>query len=195
MSDNEQATRQEVDPIKPNDGRVRGLLYKRARDRAMLLRWNLNALMFVYAILISVIIMTVLGVNNVIVASVAVLGLVMLWLYSSLRLRKLEQQFYQQEMHDYAELLKDEASGSVSSTKSPLTQRELEILVKIAGGKSNKQIAYTLGISQMTVKNHISHIYGKLEVCDRTGAVLLALRHGWIKYDHLPQLDPKSTNI
>jgi len=204
LSDTEQAARQEVDSIDPNDGRVRGFLYQRARDRATSLRWNVNALMFVYAILITVIILTMQGVSSLIVASVAVLGLVMIWLFSKLQVRKLEKQFYEQETHDYTELLlseprnnfnKEEASGSVSSTKSPLTQRELEILIKMAGGKSNKQIAYVLGISEMTVKNHISHIFWKLEVGDRTVAVLLALRNGWIKYDHLKQLDPKSINI
>jgi len=143
------------------------------------------------------------GVNSLIVGSVAVLGLVMIWLFTSLRVRKLEKQFYQQEMHDYTELLSseprnnfsEEALGSVSATKVPLTKRELEILIQMAASKRNKEIAYALGISQMTVKNHISHIYEKLEVDDRTAAVLLALRHGWIKYDHLQQLDPKSINV
>jgi DNA-binding CsgD family transcriptional regulator len=200
LSDTEQAARQEVDSIDSNDGHVRGLLHQRARDRAISLRWNVNALMFVYAILITVIILTMQGVNSLIVASVAVLGLVMIWLFSSLQVRKLEKQFYQQETHDYMELLSseprnnfnEEALGSVSSTKSPLTQRELEILIQMAGGKINKQIAYALGISEMTVKNHISHIFWKLDVDGRTSAVLSALRHGWIKYDHLKQSNPKS---
>jgi len=203
LIDIKQAAQHEVGPIGPNDGRVRGLLYKRARDRAISLRWNVNSLVFLYAILITVIILTMQGVNSLIVGSVAVLGLVMIWLFTSLRVRKLEKQFYQQEMHDYTELLSseprnnfsEEALGSVSATKVPLTKRELEILIQMAASKRNKEIAYALGISQMTVKNHISHIYEKLEVDDRTAAVLLALRHGWIKYDHLQQLDPKSINV
>lgn len=194
-------TKQAVDPINPNDGRIGRLLYKRARDRARSLRWNITALMFVCAILITVIILTIQGANSLIVALVAILGLVMSWLFTWLRFRRLEKQFYQQEMYIYTELLssesrnnfdEEEALGSVNSTKSPLTKRELEILSHMAASKNNKEIAYALGISQMTVKNHASHIYGKLEVYDRTAAVLLALRYGWIGYDHLQQLDSKS---
>ncbi len=194
-------TKQAVDPINPQYGRVRGLLHKRARDRAISLRWNVNALMFLYAILITIIILTLLDVNSLIPASVAAIGLMVSLLFTWLRVMRLEKQFYQQEMRDYTELLssepcsnfnEEEALGSVSSTKPPLTNRELEILTYMATSKSNKEIAYALGISQMTVKNHASHIYGKLEVYDRTAAVLLALRSGWIQPDQLPQLNPKS---
>jgi len=187
-------TKQEVVYIDPNDTRVKGLLYQRARDLAASLRWNVNALILVYAILIIVIILTIQGVNSLIVASVAISGLVIIWLFSRVQVRNLEKQFYQQEVHHYTELLASEPqnnlsrveiSGSVSSTKSPLTPRELEILIQMAAGKINKEIAYALGISEMTVKNHVSNIFLKLDVNDRTAAVLSALRHGWINLDHL----------
>ena len=63
----------------------------------------------------------------------------------------------------------------------PLSPREIEILDLVARGNSNKLIARQLGISDQTVKNHISTILRKLEVNDRTEAVVYALRNGWIK--------------
>ena len=63
---------------------------------------------------------------------------------------------------------------------SPLTSREVEVLDCLARGQSNKEIAGQLGISDQTVKNHITSILRKLQVNDRTQAVIYALRHGWI---------------
>ncbi len=74
----------------------------------------------------------------------------------------------------------DQATDSVFS---PLTPREVEILDCVARGNSNKEIASILGISDQTVKNHITSILRKLQVNDRTQAVIYALRHGWIKLD------------
>jgi DNA-binding NarL/FixJ family response regulator len=63
---------------------------------------------------------------------------------------------------------------------SPLSPREVEILGFVAQGLSNKEIAGILGISDQTVKNNITSILRKLNVNDRTQAVIYALRHGWI---------------
>lgn len=63
---------------------------------------------------------------------------------------------------------------------SPLSPREIEILGFVAQGQSNKEIASTLRISDQTVKNNITSILRKLQVNDRTQAVIYALRHGWI---------------
>ncbi len=63
----------------------------------------------------------------------------------------------------------------------PLSPREMEILQLIAQGKSNKEIAYELGISRQTVKNHMTSILRKLAVNDRTQAAIYALRRGWIR--------------
>lgn len=62
-----------------------------------------------------------------------------------------------------------------------LTNRELEVLQLIANGASNKDIASALFISVKTVKTHITHIFEKLEVRDRTESVTKALRLGIIK--------------
>lgn len=64
---------------------------------------------------------------------------------------------------------------------APLSSREIEVLDCISHGQSNKEIAKQLKISDQTVKNHITSILRKLNVNDRTQAVVYALRRGWIK--------------
>jgi DNA-binding NarL/FixJ family response regulator len=62
-----------------------------------------------------------------------------------------------------------------------LTAREVEILKLLASGMANKQIAYKLGISEKTVRNHVSNMYEKLQIFDRAQAVLYAVRKGLIE--------------
>lgn len=62
----------------------------------------------------------------------------------------------------------------------PLTEREVEILGLLSRGLANKQIAVQLGISEHTVKFHVSSIYTRLNVANRTEAVREGLRNGWI---------------
>jgi len=62
-----------------------------------------------------------------------------------------------------------------------LTAREVEILKLMAMGRANKQIAFTLKISEKTVRNHISHIYEKLQIYDRAQAVIYAVRKSLIE--------------
>ncbi len=64
--------------------------------------------------------------------------------------------------------------------RGPLTERESEVLGLLAGGMANKQIAAALGISEHTVKFHVSSIYTKLNVTNRAEAVREGLRGGWI---------------
>lgn len=63
----------------------------------------------------------------------------------------------------------------------PLTEREYEVLREIANGLSNKEIADKLFISEKTVKNHITSIYRKLDVPDRTTAVVKAVKMGLVE--------------
>ena len=63
----------------------------------------------------------------------------------------------------------------------PLTSRELEVLAPLADGLSNKAIAARLGISDETVKFHLSAIFGKLGASNRTDAVRQALRRGIVE--------------
>ena len=62
----------------------------------------------------------------------------------------------------------------------PLTRREIQVLELLAEGLSNKAIAEALGISDQTVKFHVSSISGKLGAANRTDAVRRAVRHGLI---------------
>lgn len=62
-----------------------------------------------------------------------------------------------------------------------LTRRELEVLVLVANGMFNKEIAISLNISERTVKNHISNIFKKIEVSDRTQAAVFAIKNDIIK--------------
>jgi len=71
-------------------------------------------------------------------------------------------------------------SESEPLERGPLTERESEVLGLLAKGLANKQIAVALGISEHTVKFHVSSIYTKLNVTNRTEAVRAGLRGGWI---------------
>jgi DNA-binding NarL/FixJ family response regulator len=62
-----------------------------------------------------------------------------------------------------------------------LSSRELEVLQLVAEGASNKEVADRLHISQATVKSHLIHIFGKLGVSDRTAAVTVALKRGFLR--------------
>ena len=62
----------------------------------------------------------------------------------------------------------------------PLSQRELEVLALIAKGKTNREAAKQLLISEATVKTHLLHVYAKLEVSDRASAVATAFSRGYL---------------
>ena len=61
-----------------------------------------------------------------------------------------------------------------------LTSRELEVLIQVANGMFNKEIATSLNISERTVKNHISNIFKKIDVSDRTQAAVFAIKNNII---------------
>ncbi|MFS0820941.1 response regulator [Bacillus sp. 1P02SD] len=67
--------------------------------------------------------------------------------------------------------------SQVKNTLEELTNRELDVLKEIAKGKSNKEIASTLFITEKTVKTHVSNLLGKLELTDRTQAALYAVKN------------------
>ncbi len=80
-------------------------------------------------------------------------------------LRQFQENFSQSEIEEFI---------------SPLTEREIEILNYVAKGYLNKQIALLLGISEQTIKNHVTSILRKLNANARTEAVVVALKKGLI---------------
>ncbi|MEG3631485.1 response regulator transcription factor [Streptomyces poriticola] len=75
-------------------------------------------------------------------------------------------------------LLAEDEGGSGAGRAGALTDREREVLGLIADGRSNREIARALVLSEKTVKTHVSNILMKLDLADRTQAALWAVRHG-----------------
>ncbi|MCX5587642.1 response regulator [Streptomyces erythrochromogenes] len=75
-------------------------------------------------------------------------------------------------------LLSQDGQGSTAGRPGSLTDREREVLGLIADGRSNREIARALVLSEKTVKTHVSNILMKLDLSDRTQAALWAVRHG-----------------
>jgi len=75
----------------------------------------------------------------------------------------------------------DDSAVLDPSTIELLTRREREVLQLMAEGKSNRMIGEFLFISEKTVKNHVSSILQKLNVQDRTQAVVISIKNGWVK--------------
>jgi two-component system, NarL family, response regulator DegU len=73
--------------------------------------------------------------------------------------------------------------GSRSPGDPGLTDREVEVLKLVGQGASNREIAAALFISEKTAKNHLTHIFEKLGVSDRTQAALYAVRAGMVKLE------------
>jgi NarL family two-component system response regulator LiaR len=71
-------------------------------------------------------------------------------------------------------------------TTDPLTARELDVLRLVAQGRSNKEIAEKLVITELTVSTHVSNILSKLHLASRTQAALFALREGLASLDDIP---------
>ncbi|APC49148.1 response regulator [Virgibacillus halodenitrificans] len=88
---------------------------------------------------------------------------------------------------EYRRLAKENASSAKDNGmeyRKPLhllTKRECQVLQLLADGKSNRAVAETLYISEKTVKNHVSNILQKMNVNDRTQAVVSAIRKGWVE--------------
>ncbi|RFA34056.1 DNA-binding response regulator [Virgibacillus dokdonensis] len=88
---------------------------------------------------------------------------------------------------EYRRLAKDNLSSLAENGieyRQPLhllTKRECQVLQLLADGKSNRAVAETLYISEKTVKNHVSNILQKMNVNDRTQAVVAAIRKGWVE--------------
>ncbi len=174
----------------PSNGEIANLLRRRAQQTGKSLRWNRNVLLLTYAVLAATTIVALKVGSAAFAAIVAVPGLAIVWGFSLIQSKRLEKEIFEDELQAYKELLSESqrpAASSGAETRplalrdSPLSDRELEVLSQIALGKSNKQAALELYISEQTVKNPLKHIFTKLEVRDRTSAIVIAMKNGWIK--------------
>lgn len=74
-----------------------------------------------------------------------------------------------------------ESGMNLPHIKNPLSKRELEVLAEMSKGLTNKEIAEQLFVSEKTVKTHVSHIFAKLEVKDRTQASMYGAKYNLYK--------------
>ncbi len=78
-------------------------------------------------------------------------------------------------------MLSDQTAPAAAAPIDELTERELEVLICLGGGLSNKEISERLHITITTVRSHVSHILSKLEVSNRTQAALYAREKGLVR--------------
>lgn len=88
-------------------------------------------------------------------------------------------------LHQFNELSRRQ---EVETLISPLTSREMEIINYMTKGDANKQIAAKLGISEQTIKNHVTSILSKLGANARTEAVVIAIQRGLVSIKQGPKL-------
>ena len=180
---------------------VARLLRDIAHKRASSLIWNTSTLAMFYALLVIIALLRLEEANVFLIMALATFGILVLWIGTRIRWKRIENTFFKQELTKYSQLISDNSGSNevpakdepdapkvnvpvISQSKSeidtPLSAREMEVLSLIAEGMMNKQVAVILGISSQTVKNHMAHILEKLNVNDRTSAVLYAVSQGWI---------------
>lgn len=88
--------------------------------------------------------------------------------------------FIQPELTPLLKERLEEKNSLSNSYDDSLTRREIEVLKLLAEGLFNKEIAYTLDISEKTVKNHVSNIFKKINVSDRTQAAVYAIKNNLV---------------
>jgi len=89
--------------------------------------------------------------------------------------------FIQPELAPMLKVKLDERNNYFNNVDDALTKREIEVLKLLAEGLFNKEIAYMLAISEKTVKNHVSNIFKKINVSDRTQAAVYAIKNNLVE--------------
>ncbi len=159
------------------------MVQQSAKERSIALKLNAWSLLFVFVCVSLILYLDKYEakLTHLIISGVA--GLAILYLISFFRgqsLSRRETEYLKALSLSLANLKGDSNSDLSSIENAGLTAREMEILIHIAQGLSDKEIAATLKLSRYTVRNHLRNIYLKLDVKDRTSAVILALKSGWI---------------
>jgi DNA-binding CsgD family transcriptional regulator len=171
--------------VKTSISLIRKMIEQAAKERGLSMRLNAGLIILAYFLINSIIFLVMFHSNILSILFLSIAGLAALIFLSYYRERMLNKR--QNEFMTMALISlnssENEDSGleKKNTSKTPLTARELEILSFVALGGTDKLIAGRLGVSDSTVKNHLRSAYRKLEVNDRTSAVLLALRFGWLK--------------
>ncbi len=147
-----------------------------ARNKADVAKWSLNLVIFLFAILAAIIILTGQGFGIGVVAPLAILGLAVAWLVGWRKGRQLYHYFYVQELSD----LREKPGKVAAASEVLISSREKQILTCVAQGQANKRIAAELGISEQTVKNHVTSVLRRLHAKDRTEAVVIAIKQNLI---------------
>ena len=153
---------------------IEHLAMQMAKNKADIARWGFNLVIFLFAIVVVNIILTGQGAGIGVTAPLAVAGLAVTWLVGWRKGKRLFRQFYSEEL---LELL-EKSRKDVPVLKLELSPRERQILGYVAQGFVNKEIAKELGISEQTVKNHVTSILRRLHAKDRTEAVVIAIKQG-----------------
>ena len=86
------------------------------------------------------------------------------------------------QSHGLIEIVLPEIASHLAEhfSDEPITNRELDVLRQVTEGNRNCDIAERLFVSEYTIKTHMTHIFGKLGGSDRTHAITIAARHGFI---------------
>ena len=147
-----------------------------AKNKADVAKWGINLVIFLFALMVAIIVLTGQGVGTSIVAPIAICGLSTAWLMGWRKGRRLFQHFYAEELLD----LREKPTREVKTSQMQLSAREKQILSYVAQGQANKRIATELGISEQTVKNHVTSVLRRLDAKDRTEAVVIAIKQGLI---------------
>jgi DNA-binding CsgD family transcriptional regulator len=180
-----------------NKDLIKALLRQRAIERSISLVWNAYSLIIIYSVLIIIILCELLNINNIVIAAVAILGLTSLVIVARIQSIVVKKRLLKEEKDDFGEFVDVENVVDAKLTSSAkiqtiLSEKELEVLSHLVIGKSNKKIADAMSTSVQTTKNHITHIFQKLGVFDRTSLAVLALNKGWI--DFPPKYLPEDKN-
>ena len=115
----------ETEVIKPISPESQHTARQRAMDRARIARWDLNIAIFLFAILITVVILLFQNVNIEIVAPVAIVGLCTVWLVGWIRGKKLYHRFYNEEVSSFTEDLTKSIRETVEETIEEKVQKAL----------------------------------------------------------------------